>query len=437
MKHRFPLRYLLGTITFLLSVLMYIDRACISAAKDDICSDFGLDYIQWAWVMAAFTLGYALFQSPAGKFADIKGPRIVLTAIISVWSLFTALTSAAWSYFSMLIIRFLFGAGEAGAFPTFSKVVYKWFPISERGTIQGINFSGSRIGGAVAYPIVAALIAYIGWHASFVVFGLVGILFAILCWIVFRDSPEDSTLISEEEKAYIVANRQNDSVDNGSGVQRKRLTFLDSMRSKNMLLAMFQYLGSNFTFYFTLTWMFPYLKESLSGTGTAASFWSMAPLLGGALGNWVSGVWVDKLYQRTGNLTLSRRLPAIIGFILAAGGMILMTMMNTDISKVVCLTVAIFGADMTLSPSWAFCIDIGKEDAGSVSGTMNMAGNLGAFISILAFGYMSESLIASGVNPAQALSENNLYFYICAALSTLSIFAWLFMNPNKAIKNIN
>ena len=413
---------------------MYIDRACISAAKDDICRDFSLDYIQWAWVMAAFTLGYALFQSPAGKCADIKGPRIVLTAIITLWSVFTALTSAAWNYLSMLSIRFLFGAGEAGAFPTFSKVVYKWFPISERGTIQGINFSGSRIGGAVAYPIVAALIAVVGWHASFVVFGLVGVLFAVICWVLFRDSPEESTLISEEEKAYIVANRQNDDAEKDKGAPVERLTLWQSLRSRNMRLAMFQYLGSNFTFYFTLTWMFPYLKESLSGTGTAASFWSMAPLLGGALGNWVSGIWVDKLYQRSGDLTLSRRLPAVIGFMLAAAGMILMTMVQSDLSKVVFLTIAIFGADMTLSPSWAFCIDIGKQNAGSVSGTMNMAGNLGAFISILTFGYMSEGLIASGVNPAEALSENNLYFYICAALSTLSVFAWLLMNPKKAIE---
>ena len=413
---------------------MYIDRACISAAKDDICRDFSLDYIQWAWVMAAFTLGYALFQSPAGKCADIKGPRIVLTVIITLWSVFTALTSAAWNYLSMLSIRFLFGAGEAGAFPTFSKVVYKWFPISERGTIQGINFSGSRIGGAVAYPIVAALIAVVGWHASFVVFGLVGVLFAVICWVLFRDSPEESTLISEEEKAYIVANRQNDDAEKDKGAPVERLTLWQSLRSRNMRLAMFQYLGSNFTFYFTLTWMFPYLKESLSGTGTAASFWSMAPLLGGALGNWVSGIWVDKLYQRSGDLTLSRRLPAVIGFMLAAAGMILMTMVQSDLSKVVFLTIAIFGADMTLSPSWAFCIDIGKQNAGSVSGTMNMAGNLGAFISILTFGYMSEGLIASGVNPAEALSENNLYFYICAALSTLSVFAWLLMNPKKAIE---
>ncbi|MFI3248031.1 MAG: MFS transporter [Rikenellaceae bacterium] len=354
-KSIIPFRYVLVVFTFSMSILMYIDRACISTAKDDICTQFNLDYIQWAWIMAAFTLGYALFQSPAGKLADTKGPRVVLSSIITIWSIFTALTSFAWNFASMAVIRFLFGGGEAGAFPTLSKVVYKWFPVSERGTIQGINFSGSRIGGAVAYPIVASLIAWIGWHYSFIVFGIVGVLFALVCWFLFRDSPEESSFVSEEEKAYIIANRQQDSDVKETAV---KLSFWELFRNKNMLLAMFQYIGSNFTFYFTLTWMFPYLKESLSGTGTAASFWAMAPLLGGALGNWLSGVWVDRLYATSGNLKLSRRLPAIVGFVLAAAGMILMTMVESDLSKVVYLTIAIFGADMTLSPSWALCIDI-------------------------------------------------------------------------------
>ena len=378
--------------------------------------------------MAAFTLGYALLQSPSGKWADTKGPRLVLTSIISVWSLFTGLTAAAWSYASMFVVRFLFGAGEAGAFPTFSKMVYKWFPVKERGTIQGINFSGSRIGGAVAYPIVAALITLLGWHLCFVFFAMLGMMFAVGYWLLFRDTPEESYFVSDEEKAYIIANRQQDT----PGGKVASLSWKSLFSSRNMWLAMVQYVGSNFTFYFTLTWMFPYLKEALKGTD-AAAFWSMAPLLGGALGNWISGVIVDKLYQRTGSLNISRRLPAVVGFVLAAVGMMMMTIVEADMSKVIWLTIAVFGADMTLAPSWAFCIDIGKENAGAVSGTMNMAGNLGAFTSILAFGYMSYALIEQGVDATTALSDNDMYFYLCAALSVLSVGVWLVMNPNKPI----
>jgi len=423
-----PQRFILVIFTFLISVLMYVDRACIGAAKGSVSDEFGLSNIQWAWVMAAFTLGYALLQNPGGRFADKKGPRLVMSSIITAWSVLTALTGAAWNFVSIVVIRFLFGAGEAGAFPTLSKVVYKWFPVKERGIVQGINFSGSRIGGAVAYPIVVALIATLGWRVSFFIFGAAGLFFALAWWFYFRNTPEESRLVSELEKIYILENRQNDNE-----VKKSNLTFLQSLKSKNMLLAMVQYVGSNFTFYFTLTWMFPYLKEALKSTGTAASFWAMAPLIGGAIGNWVSGILVDKIY-RSGNLKLSRRLPAIIGFVLAAIGVVLMTNAQTDLNRVMFLTLAIFGADMTLSPSWAFCIDVGKENAGAVSGTMNMAGNLGAFTSILAFGYLADGLIQSGVDPKQALAGNDMFFYICAGLSVISIVAWLLMNPNKSIK---
>lgn len=427
-KPIFPQRFVLVTFTFFISVLMYVDRACIGAAKGSVSDEFGLSNIQWAWVMAAFTLGYALLQNPGGRFADKKGPRIVMTSIISIWSVLTALTGAAWNFISMVVIRFLFGAGEAGAFPTLAKVVYKWFPVKERGIIQGINFSGSRIGGAVAYPIVVALIAALGWRGSFFIFGGVGLIFALGWWLYFRNTPEESRLISEDEKKYILENRQKDD-----GITKSKLTFAKTLKSRNMLLAMLQYIGSNFTFYFTLTWMFPYLKEAMQGSGTAASFWAMAPLIGGAIGNWVSGILVDRIYK-SGNLTLSRRLPAIIGFSLAAIGVILMTNAEADIQKILFLTLAIFGADMTLSPSWAFCIDIGKENAGAVSGTMNMAGNLGAFTSILAFGYLADGLIKSGVDARLALAGNDMFFYICAGLSLVSILAWLLMNPEKEIR---
>lgn len=428
-KSRIPQRYLLVAFTFLISVLMYVDRACIGAAKGSVSTEFGLSNIQWAWVMAIFTLGYALFQNPGGKLADKKGPRLVIAGIISAWSLLTALTGIAWNFISMLVIRFSFGASEAGAFPSLARVVYRWFPVNERGIVQGINFSGSRIGGALAYPIVVALIAAYGWRASFFIFGAVGVLFAIAWWVYFRNSPEESPFVGETEKKYIVSNRQQDSSKGD-----RSLSFLRILKSWNVILAMLQYIASNFTFYFTLTWMFPYLKEALKNSGSATGFWAMAPLLGGAVGNWLSGILVDQIYNRTGKLTLSRRLPAIIGFSLATLGVIAMTQAPSDLGKVLFLTLAIFGADMTLSPSWAFCIDIGNENAGAVSGTMNMAGNLGAFTSILAFGYLADSLINNGVDPRLALAGNDAFFFICAGLSFFAIVAWLFMDPNKAIE---
>ena len=148
-----PLRFILVFSTFLLALLLYIDRVCISVAKGPISTDLSLTEQQMGWGFSAFALGYAFFQVPSGMFADKYGARKILTIIVSIWSLFTALTGMAFNYISILIVRLLFGAGEAGAFPSIAKATFNWIPIQERGIITGINFSGSRLGAAFALPV--------------------------------------------------------------------------------------------------------------------------------------------------------------------------------------------------------------------------------------------------------------------------------------------
>jgi len=417
-KTLIPIRFVLVFSTFLLTVLLYVDRACISAAKGDISADLGFSMTEFGWIMAIFTLGYALFQTPAGKLADSKGARGVIAGIVGIWSFLTAITGLAWSYTSMLIIRFLFGAGEAGAFPALSKVVYNWFPIKERGIIQGINFSGSRIGAAFAMPLVAWLIKEIGWRHTFLVFGLFGILYGVLWYLLFRDKPENAKFIGTDEVKYIQETRQKSSVG-----AKQVIPFSTIIKSATMWKTMVQYICSNFTFYFSLTWMYPYIQERFQLGLVEAGFYTSIPLIGGAVGNWLAGILVDAIYRK-GNWKLSRSLPAIIGFSLSAIGMIMVTQVSSPLFSVAFMTLAVFGADMTLSPSWAFCIDIGKENAGAVSGTMNMAGNLGAFVTIIAFPYLFKWT-----------GHYEPFFVICAVLSLVAIFMWSTMNPEKSITN--
>ena len=418
-KISLPIRAILVFLTFLHTVNLYIDRAAISAGRNSIVSDLGLTDIQFGWAMAMFTLGYALFQAPTGYFADRRGPRFVLTAIIIFWSACTALTAAVINYVQLLVVRFIFGAGEAGAFPALSKVVYNWFPLKERGIVQGINFSGSRIGAAFTLPLVAWMISEIGWRWSFILVGLVGAAYAVFWYFVFRDKPEDSSWISAKEKEFIIENRQQPTVGELPPFSMRVL-----LKSGNMWLAMGQYICSNFTFYFTLTWMLPYIADRFQINIIQAGMYSMFPLLSGALGNCVSGWLVDMIYTRTNNLKKSRRIPAIIGFFLAALGMVMVTMVQSPVMAVVFMSVAIFGADMTLSPSWSFCIDISKERAGVISGTMNMAGNLGAFVTIIAYPYLFA-----------ATNSHVPFFYICSILSLLAIIMWSFMKPDKLLFN--
>lgn len=415
----FPKRYLLVLMTFLLSVLLYIDRICISAAKEPVAETLGFSDTQMGWVMSAFALGYALFQTPSGILADRFGPRRVLTCVVGFWSLFTGLTAAAWNFFSMLVVRFLFGAGEAGAFPNMARAAFSWMPMAERGRVQGINFSGSRLGAAFALPVVAWMVHAFGWRTSFVVLSVTGFIWALLFYAWFRDDPTEHPGISSGELEYILQNRQNPET---GGAKSSKLSVGAMFMSKNMWLAMGQYFASNFTFFFCLSWLFPHVKSKYGLDMVEAGFYASLPLLFGAFGNWFSGWMVDELYKRK-RWALSRKLTAIIGFTLASTGLLASVYMDTAFGAVIFLSIAIFGADMTLSPSWSLCIDIGRNNAGAVSGTMNMAGNIGSFLTALAFPYLR-------VWTGSAVP----FFFVGAGLNALAIIMWLYTRPEKALE---
>lgn len=445
---RLPARALLVTATFFLSVLLYVDRVCISAAKQDVASDLDLSDQQMGWVFAAFSLGYALFQTPSGLLADRYGPRRVLAGIVAVWSIFTGLTAAAGSFVTMLIVRFLFGAGEAGAFPGMAQAMYSWIPMRERGLVQGINFSGSRIGAAITLPLIAGLITEMGWRPTFVILMLIGGVWSLLWLIFFRDDPVDAAWLGEEERDHILATRQSrdpeppvaTTTDNEAAVDRElsggealggealggEISAPETLpqllvRSSNIRYLCAQYFASNFIFFFGLTWFFPELMDRYGLTGFQASLFTAAPMVCGAFGNWTAGWWVDHLYGQ-GKWRASRRLPAATGFVFAAVGIVGSAYASTPVSSSAWFCLCIFGADMTLSPSWSTCVDIGKSRAGVVSGTMNMFGNIGAFVTSLAFPYL---LSWTG----SALP----FFYIAAALNFAAIAMWFRIDPTRPL----
>lgn len=422
-----PIRFILVFGAFLVSILMWVDRACISAAKTAIAADLGFTDPQMGWVMAAFSLGYALFQVPGGKLADRFGPRIVMACVVSVWSVFTALTGMVRGLVPMIGLRFLFGLGEAGAYPTLARAFYSWLPISERGVANSISFSGGRLGAALAMPAVVWLIGSLGgWQQTFWLFGAVGIVFAIAWFLLFRNTPETHFAVSETERDYIVTSRTPspspaDEGEAAGAASQGEVGIGQMLRSANMRMLMVQYVAHNFTFFFTVTWFFPYLKEKYELTAEQTALYAAAPLLCGVVGNWLAGVCVDILYRR-GLWQLSRRFPAVIGFALAAIGMSLCINMQTPTAAVVAMCVAIFGSDMILSPSWSTCLDIGGKSAGSVSGAMNMVGNLGAFVTSLAFPYLHGWT-----------GTHKPFFYLAAGLNMVAIVMWFRIRPDRTI----
>lgn len=413
-------RFFLIFGAFFVSVLMWVDRACISAAKGDIAADLSFTDRQMGWVLSAFSLGYALFQVPSGKLADRYGPRLIMTIVCCVWSVFTALTGVVRGLYAMIALRFLFGVGEAGGYPTIARAFTSWLPMNERGIANSISFSGGRLGAALAMPGVVWLIGTLGgWQQTFWFFGGIGIGFAFVWYLLFRNTPAEHFAVSDAERDYIAANQPQRPQTDGEAIEEQPIRFADMLRSPNMLMLMFQYVAHNFTFFFTVTWFFPYLKDSYELTKEQTGWYAAMPLLCGVAGNWLAGFTVDRLYS-AGKWNLSRRLPAAIGFVFSAVGMSLCVNMNTPAAAVACMCLAIFGADMILSPSWSTCMDIGGKSAGAVSGAMNMIGNLGAFTTALAFPYLHAWM-----------GSHQPFFYLAAGLNLLAIGMWFRIRPDR------
>ncbi|MDQ6705609.1 MAG: MFS transporter, partial [Acidobacteriota bacterium] len=354
---------------------------------------------------SAFALGYAFAQIPTGWFADRFGPRVALASLVIAWSLFTALTGTVHRLWPLLAIRFLFGAAEAGAFPGAARAFYNSLPPGDRGRANGIIFSGSRIGAAIAFPLMAWLLARWNWRSAFFLLAIPGLIWAALWAIFFRDYPS--------------GRKPPDAVPEEGGQ-----TFRSILRSPKMWRAMAQYTASNFTFFLCLTWMLPYLQERYRLSPAEAAGYSAIPLLCGAVAEWLSGFSVDLLY-RHGHVQWSRRLPAIAGFTLAAFGMLALTRMHEPASAVACFAIAAFGIEMTISPSWAYCIDVGGKLSGAVSGAMNMVGSFAAFVSAMAFPYLNH-----------LTGSASAYFTIAALLNLSAAICWFGMRPIQPLRSL-
>ena len=422
-------RYWLVFLLFLHTVNTYMDRVCISAAKGDMQRDIaGLTDQNMGYVFGIFAIGYALFQIPAGWFSDKAGPRHALTIVVIIWSVFTALSGAVYTALSLLIVRFLFGAGEAGAYPGATRALYTWLPAKERGLGQGIFHSGARVGAAVSLLLMPALIDVIGWRLTFVANALVGLVWGGIWWLWYRNEPSEHKAVNEAEARLIRHGLQDEEA------RECRVPYVQVVTSSNVLLAMFQYAASNITFFISITWLQPYLKSTW---GDEYAWLASLPLLCGAVALWISGYAVTWLHKQ-GHHVMSRRLPAMIGYSLGALGLLLCTQ-TAEASSVwvfiACFSLATFGVEMTLSPSWAFCMDIGGSRSGAVSAAMNMVGNMGAAVSAVAFPFFVANVTIPGI--AEQTGTANSFFVFAAIMNILAVVAWSFMNPLRELKEVS
>jgi ACS family glucarate transporter-like MFS transporter len=412
-------RWAVVGVLFSLSFLTIVDRVCISAAKGDIARDLHLSDVTFGFVFGMFALGYSLLQIPSGWLVDRYGPRVFLAVIVILWSLFTGATGLAYSAGTLIGLRFFFGLAESGAYPAAGRAIYNWLPARERGIGQGLLFAGSRLGAAFGLSAMSVSVQGIGWRFSFVLLSAAGLVWAVIWWFWFRDRPWEKRTVSQGELALIDEGR----APREAGNQRVQWRALLLSRGVPGLLV--QYFASNFTFFLCFSWLLPYLKMQYQLTASEAGVYASVPLYFGALGHWMSGTVVDALYRR-GRHRYSRVAPAIFGFGLATIALIATASMGTVKGAVACFALATLGVDFTLSPSWTACMDIAGKHTGTLSGAMNMIGNIGSFASSVTFPLLL-NLTSSGRS----------YFYLAALLNLAAIACWWRVQPEESIRNLN
>jgi MFS family permease len=409
-----PYRYRILSLLFLLSIITYLDRVCIGIAGTRIQDELAISTESWGLILAAFTLSYAAFEIPAGVWGDKYGPRNILARIVLWWSAFTALTGLATNYYFLLVVRFLFGAGEAGAYPNISASVSRWFPTHERARAVGITWAASRLGGALAPFLVVPIQQIYGWRASFYIFGAVGLVWTAWWWFYARDNPRDKAGISKEELDLIGAPKE--------VAAHVSLPWKQVLRSRNFWVLLAMYHTYCWGSYFYLGWLPTYLQRGRGFTENEMKLWATLPFLFGIVGNLSGGVASDYLSKKYG-LKIGRRVIGSAG--LALSGLFMLGTSQTENREIAVLFLALgYGSmDCMLPVSWAICMDIGKKYAGSVSGSMNMAGQVGSFASTALFGYLVKWL---GNDYNKALVPLAVMLLISAAL-------YVFIDPTEQL----
>jgi MFS family permease len=375
----------------LLSVVTYLDRICISVSAKEIQSDLDLSESQWGWVLGAFLLAYGLFEIPSGGLGDRIGQRKVLTRIVLWWSAFTALTPLALNYYMLVATRFLFGAGEAGAYPNASGCISRWFPAAERARAQGLVWGASRLGGALTPLIVVPLKAQLGWKTCFWLFGVLGVIWAI-AWIWwFRDEPAEHPSMTAEELAEL-SGKTDDTAVHGvkASPGHHNIPWIALFTRPQLWLIVAMYWFYVWGFIFFMFWMPKFLTQGRGMSDTAMGTTVALMFTMGFVGNLIGGWASDGLSRRYG-LAIGRK---VIGVTCLALCSILLFIAALIPGQIVtaALLIAAFGlGDGMLPCAWAICLDVGRNYSGAVSGAMNSAGQAAGYVATVLYGYLVTS----------------------------------------------
>lgn len=412
-------RYRVLAFTVALAGVTYLDRVCIAQTAPHIMDELHLTKEQMGYVFSAFTIAYALFEIPTGAWGDRIGTRRLLTRIVAWWSAFTIATAAAFNYASLLLVRFLFGMGEAGAFPNVSRTFSRWFPLRERGTAQGIFFAGAHLGGGLTPLIVTYLLLFMPWRMVFVVFGGVGFVWAVAWYSWFRDDPAEHPAVNEEELRLIRKGRGAEESHHLDAAVLRRI-----LAHPNMLALCVMYFTQAYGFYFNITWLPTYLEKARGYSSVQLGFLAGLPLMLSSLADLTGGLTTDRLTRSFGH-RIGRCGVGFASMAIAAAALVAGATVGDPLLAALLIALAGAADSFLLGSAWGVCLDIAGPHAGLVTGAMNTAGQLGAFLSPIILPY----LLADPKRP----EDWALPLYIAGGLYLCGAVCWLFVDPNRRL----
>ncbi|MBQ7440059.1 MAG: MFS transporter [Prevotella sp.] len=387
------------TMLVLLGVVTFLDRINISVAGSSIMHDLNLSAAEWGCVQSAFILSYGLMQIPMGALGDRYGHRKILSMIVLWWSLFTAFTGMAGGLASLLVIRFMFGIGEAGSSPCSTGVISRWFEKHEVGKAQGYVWAASRMGGALTPFVVIPVMTLLGWREAFYILGALGIVWAAVWYFYYRDRQPETA----------------------KETVRQPIPWRTILHHKQFWIICAMYFFYAFGSWFFFSW-FPTFMELGRGFAKSELTYAVAvPFIMSMIGNISGGYLTDRLTKKYG-LKIGRKALGSTSLAVSAVCMFLAAFIPGKMAVFVFLSLCFGIFDLMLPRAWALCIDLGKQHAGTISGAMNTAGNLGGFFCGILFGQL-----------VQSSGNYNLPLYMIAGMLIISAALFALINPTKPI----